>query len=93
MLKIIRFSFILFVLLGLTSSCNAYQKVLNNPDIGEKYKAAEAYYTNGEYRRANRLFEQVLPSYRGKPQAQRVIFFFADSYFQIKDYYLAAYQF
>ena len=93
MLKIIRFSLISFVLLGLTSSCNAYQKVLNNPDIGEKYKAAEAYYTNGEYRRANRLFEQVLPSYRGKPQAQRVIFFFADSYFQIKDYYLAAYQF
>ena len=93
MLKIIRFSLISLVLLGLTTSCNAYQKILNNPDVGEKYKAAEAYYTSGEYRRANRLFEQILPSYRGKPQAQRVIFFFADSYFQIKDYYLAAYQF
>lgn len=39
------------------------------------------------------MYEQILPSYRGKPQAQRVIFFFADSYLQIEDYYLAAYQF
>ena len=67
--------------------------MLNNPDVTAKYKAAEAYYNTGEYRRANRLYEQILPSYRGKPQAQRVIFFFADSYLQIEDYYLAAYQF
>jgi outer membrane protein assembly factor BamD len=39
------------------------------------------------------LFEQIVPKYRGKPQAQRIIYFFAESYFQIKSYYLAAYQF
>lgn len=93
MFKITRFSFVFIALFGLISSCSPYQKVLNNPDMAEKYKAAETYYTTGEYRKANRLFEQILPSYRGKPQAQRIIFFFADSYFQIKDYYLAAYQF
>ena len=67
--------------------------MLNNPDVKAKYKAAEAYYDTGEYRRANRLYEQILPSYRGKPHAQRVIFYFADTYLQTKDYYLAAYQF
>ena len=35
----------------------------------------------------------VIPAYRGKPQAERLIFFFADSYFYTNDYYLAAYQF
>ena len=80
-------------LLGISTGCNSYQKTLNNPDITAKYKAAEAYYSSGEYRRANRLFEQLLPSYRGKPQAQRIQFFFANSYLEIKDYYLAAYQF
>ena len=80
-------------LLGISTGCNSYQKILNNPDITAKYKAAEAYYSSGEYRRANRLFEQLLPSYRGKPQAQRIQFFFANSYLEIKDYYLAAYQF
>ena len=93
MLKISRFILLAFVLISVATSCNAYQKMLNNPDVTAKYKAAEAYYNTGEYRRANRLYEQILPSYRGKPQAQRVVFFFANSYLQTKDYYLAAYQF
>ena len=93
MLKISRFILLAFVLISVATSCNAYQKMLNNPDVAAKYKAAEAYYNTGEYRRANRLYEQILPSYRGKPQAQRVVFFFANSYLQTKDYYLAAYQF
>lgn len=74
-------------------SCSDYQKLLNGDDTAAKYKQAEVYYNNGEYRKANRLFEQILPKYRGKPQAQRIIFFFADSYFQTKSYYLAAYQY
>ena len=77
----------------LISSCNEYQKILNNDDNNLKYKAAEEYYSNGEYRRANRIFEQLVPAYRGKPQAERLIYFFADSYFQTKNYYLASYQF
>ncbi len=93
MLKITRILLSSVVLVSLLSSCSAYQKVLNNPNVSEKYTAAQDYYNTGDYRRANRLFEQILPSYRGKPQAQRVIFFYANSYFQIKDYYLAAYQF
>jgi len=93
MLKITRLLLSSVVLVSLLSSCSAYQKVLNNPNVSEKYTAAQDYYNTGDYRRANRLFEQILPSYRGKPQAQRVIFFYANSYFQIKDYYLAAYQF
>ena len=91
-LKVFRVTLILF--LGLTSvSCSDYQKLLNSDDTPTKYKEAEVYYNNGEYRKANRLLEQILPKYRGKPQAQRVIFFFADSYFQTKSYYLAAYQY
>lgn len=93
MLKIRRILFVFLAMLTLQTSCSPYQKILNNPNMSEKYSAAEEYYNAGDYRRANRLFEQVLPSYRGKPQAQRVIFFYANTYFEIKDYYLAAYQF
>ena len=84
----------LYIFLGsFVCSCSDYQKLLNSDDTSVKYKEAEVYYKNGEYRKANRLFEQIIPKYRGKPQAQRIIFFFADSYFQIKSYYLAAYQY
>ena len=66
------------VIATLFTSCGEYQKVLNGTDIIAKYKAAETYYEAGEYRNAIRLFEQVIPSYRGKPQAERLIFFFAN---------------
>ena len=91
-LKAIKLSLFFALFLSFTS-CSDYQKVLNNSDTNLKYKAAEEYYKNGEYRKANRLFEQIVPLYRGKPQAQRVIFFYANTFFQIKDYNLAAYQF
>lgn len=93
MLKIGRFLLFSILIAGLCVSCNAYQKVLNSTDVSEKYKAAETYFENGEYRRANRLFDIVSPAYRGKPQAQRISFFLAKSYFEIKSFYLAAYEF
>ena len=74
-------------------SCSDYQKLLNSDDASEKYKQAEIYYNSGEYRKANRLFEQIIPKYRGRPQSQRIIFFFAETYFQTKSYSLAAYQY
>jgi len=84
---------VVLLLIMMSSACSDYQKLLNSDDVSEKYKQAEVYYNNGEYRKANRLFEQIIPKYRGKPQAQRIIFFFAESYFQTKSYYLAAYQY
>ena len=73
--------------------CSDYQKLLNSDNLSEKYKVAELFYNNGEYRKASRLFEQIIPKYRGKPQSQRIIYFLADSYFLDKNFYLAANQF
>ena len=77
----------------LLTSCNEYQKVLKNEDIKAKYDLAERYYDDGDFKRANRLFEQIAPRYVGKPQGERVMFFFADTYYQTQQYYLAGYQF
>ena len=86
--------FIIVFLSSILLSCNEYQKLLNSTDNDtDKYNAAEKYYNDGEFRRANALIEQLIPSYRGKPQGERLVFFFADSYFQIKLYYSAAIQF
>ena len=71
-----------------------YQKLLNSPENEvDKYTAAEEYYENGEFRRANALIEQIIPSYRGKPQGERLVFFFANSFFETRSYYSAAIQF
>ena len=85
---------LLILLSFLIVSCNDYQKLLNSPENEvDKYNAAEEYYENGEFRRANALIEQIIPSYRGKPQGERLVFFFANSYFETRSYYSAAIQF
>ena len=83
----------LLIILIFITSCNEYQKLLRSEDVKIKYQKAENYYENEEYRRASGLFEQILPQYRGKPQAERITFFYAKSLIEIKNYVLAAYQF
>ena len=86
--------FLLILYSFLVISCNDYQKLLNSPENEvDKYTAAEEYYENGEFRRANALIEQIIPSYRGKPQGERLVFFFANSYFETNSFYSAAIQF
>ena len=87
----ILFKFLLVLML--LTSCNDYQKILRNEDTAAKYKAAEEYYENEEWRRASNLFEQISPKYRGRPQAERITFFYASSLLNIKSYVTAAYKF
>ena len=81
-------------------SCSEYQKVLKDGDPGVKYTMAEQLYNEAEaenskpkYRKALRLFEQIVPQYRGKPQGEKLTFLFADTYYKLNDHYLAGYQF
>ena len=86
--------FLLILFSFLVMSCNDYQKLLNSSENEvDKYTAAEEYYENGEFRRANALIEQIIPSFRGKPQGERLVFFFANSYYETRSYYSAAIQF
>ena len=89
----IRQLFFLVVAVFVLSSCSEYQKVLKNEDVKAKYDMAEKYYEEGDYKRANRLFEQIAPKYVGKPQGERVMFFLANTYFEREDYNMAGYQF
>ncbi|MFV0564530.1 MAG: outer membrane protein assembly factor BamD [Flavobacteriaceae bacterium] len=85
------FSILLTALL--LSSCSEYQKVLKNEDIAEKFKMGEELYNQGKYAKASRLFAQIVPSYRGKPQAEKLMYLYSQSYYKTGDYYTAGYQF
>lgn len=81
-------------------SCGEYQKMLKSDDTGAKYQMGEKLYneaqqedSNRKYRKALRLFEQIMPEFRGKPQGQKLAYLFADTYYQLGDYYLSSYQF
>ena len=80
-------------LICISFSCNEFQKVLKSEDIKSKYDLAETYYENQDFRRASRLFEQIKPKYRGKPQGERITFFYANCLLNTKNYVLAAFEF
>ncbi len=81
------------LLLVLASSCSSYQKALKSTDVAMKYGLADSLYQAGKYKKALKLMEDIVPAYRGKPQAERLMFFYADTYYQLEDYYLSGYQF
>ncbi|MEP0265625.1 outer membrane protein assembly factor BamD [Dokdonia sp.] len=84
---------ILLVFATVLSSCSTYQDVLKSDDIKLKYAFADSLYKNGSYKKSLKLFEQIVPLYRGRPQAERVMYTYSDIYYQLEDYYLAGYQF
>lgn len=79
--------------LMLLTSCSEYQQVLKNNDLTEMYELANRYYQEEEFVKAKRLYELIAPKYAGRPQGERLSFFFADAQFKTKAYYLSSYQF
>lgn len=77
----------------LLTSCSEYQKVLRKDDMGKKYVIADSLYQQGKYKKSLKLMEQIVPSYRGKPQGEKLMFIYANTYFNLKDYYMSGYQF
>ncbi|HET8752954.1 MAG TPA: outer membrane protein assembly factor BamD [Salinimicrobium sp.] len=93
---------LLLIVAVVASSCGEYQDVLKSEDIGLKYATADSLYTQAKagegnsrkkFKKALRLFEQIVPQYRGKPQAQKLMFLYADTYYELGDYFLSGYQF
>ncbi len=83
----------LIVMLLVLSSCGEYQKALNRGSIEEQYKMATKMYESQKYSKALRLFEKVTPTYRGKPQMERIQYMVSQSNFNEKNYSLAGYYF
>lgn len=85
---------LLFVFSALLfTSCSEYQKLLKSDDAARKYAVADSLYEAGKYKKSLKLMEQIVPVYRGKPQAESLMFKYANTFYNLEDYYLAGYQF
>lgn len=82
----------IFVAVTLTS-CSEYQKALRKNDIKQMYELANSYYEAGDYVKAKRLYEVVAPKYAGRPQGERLNFFFANANYLTGTYFESSYQF
>ena len=91
--KSMRTSLLIVLAAFLFNSCGEYQKLLRSDDTTKKYAAMDSLYDAGKYKKALKLMEQLVPAYRGKPQAEALMFKYANTFYQLEDYYLSGYQF
>ena len=74
-------------------ACTGYQKLLKSSNVNEKYDAAIKYYDKGDYFRSGTLLEELIPLLKGRPEAEKAQFYFANTNFMQRNYVLSAYYF
>lgn len=84
-LKILLFTLII-------SSCGKFQKALNSDEVSVKFNLGTELYEQKKYSKASRLFSQILPQYRGKPQAQKLSYMQSMCFYNLKDFNSSSYQ-
>ena len=82
---------VLFTLL--LSACSDYNKILKSTSADKKYEAALKYYDKKDYYRASTLLEELIPVFKGRPEAEKAQFYFANTQFFQRAYSLSAFHF
>jgi outer membrane protein assembly factor BamD len=83
----------LTTLLLFSTSCSKFRQIQKSDDWEVKYRAALEYYDKEDYYKASVLIEEILPILRGRPEAEKIQFYFAYSYFYQEQYIMSAHYF
>ncbi len=83
----------LLAALAVGAACSKFQKVLKSDSVDTKYNAAVKYYETGKYEKSTIILEELLPLLRGRPEAEKAAFLFANGEFLQRYYELSAFQF
>jgi outer membrane protein assembly factor BamD len=81
--------YIVLIILMLVSSCGEYEKLLKSTDFDLKKSKAKEYYDAGQYVKVTELLTQILPRYRATDEAEDLNWMNAQSYYGMKDYFMA----
>ena len=85
--------FLLVSTLILGSCASGYQRLLKSTDVNKKYEAAVKYYDKGDFFRAGTLLEDLIPLLKGRPEAEKAQFYFANTNYKQRNYVLSAFYF
>lgn len=77
------------VILG--SSCNNYSKIIKSGNNELKYETGVDLYENGDFNKALQFFDILRAVHRGTKKGEKLTYYTANCYFQMKDYQIASY--
>src|SRR5690554_5610688 len=86
--------FCLISILFLASGCKSeFERLRASGETEKMYAAANEYYEEGEFLKAQTLYELVLNNYRGKSETEELYFNYAYTHYYLYEYILASYYF
>ncbi len=90
--KLLYFSALVFAF-AVASCKTQFEQIRTSGDPEKMFKSANRYYKEGDYLKAQTLYELVIPFYRGKEQAEELFYKYAYTYYNMNEYILAAHYF
>jgi outer membrane protein assembly factor BamD len=84
---------VLSLIMALSACKSSFDTLLTSTDNEEKLRSAYNYFDQGEFYKAQLLFEQVMPFYRGTPPIDTIYFKYANTHYNLNNYILASYYF
>jgi outer membrane protein assembly factor BamD len=92
--QLLIFSGVMLMLIITLGSCKSkYDKLKASNDNAKKYQEAVKYYNKKDYTKALGLFEDLVPRYRGRDEAQDLFYYYAYTNYRLKDYTSARFHF
>jgi outer membrane protein assembly factor BamD len=85
--------FYILVVFIVFASCGDFQKAMKSEDTAEQFKLGTQLFEEEKWSKANRLFEVIVPKYRGKPQAEKLMFMDAMCLYKLERYSFSSYKF
>jgi len=82
-----------FVLISVVSCKTEFEKIRTSTDPTQVFAAANKYYEEGKWLNAQTLYEQVIPFYRGKKEAENLFYNYAYTHYNLKEFLLASHYF
>jgi outer membrane protein assembly factor BamD len=74
-------------------SCSKFHKIQKSDDVDKKYAAALEYYEKKDFYRASILLEELIPILKGRVEAEKAQFYYANCHFNQRDYTLSSFYF
>jgi len=91
--RIIVFSILSILLLGIVSCKSEYEAIRTSGDSQKIVEKAHEYFEKGDYLKAQTLYELIVNSVKGTAAAEQIYYNYAQTHFQLKSYILSAYYF
>ena len=85
--------YILLIAVLFTSCKSEFEVIRTSNDPERIYKRALKYYDTEDYDKAQALLELSIPNYRGKEEAEDLYYKYANTYYELGEYILAAHYF